>query len=180
MNNKLLFSLSLATCMAISATSSELEKLESIQVNDTAFQEQVKSITSSTLENQQATDIKDILKSMPSVVVDGNARYAQKVYVRGLEDKFSNITVDGAKLAGQLFHHSGDQTVDAEMLKIGSIELGAHSALSGAGVVNGSFNYETKDASDFLEEGETFGGKISTGYQSAYERKMASVAVFTK
>jgi len=180
MNNKLLFSLSLAASIAINATSSEIEKLESIQVNDTAFQEQVKSITSSTLENQQATDIKDILKSMPSVVVDGNARYAQKVYVRGLEDKFSNITVDGAKLAGQLFHHSGDQTIDAEMLKIGSIELGAHSALSGAGVVNGAFNYETKDASDFLQEGETFGGKISMGYQSAYERKMASVAVFTK
>ena len=180
MNNKLLISLSLATCMAINATSNEIEKVESIQVTDTAFQEQVKSITSDKLENQQATDIKDILKSMPSVVVDGNARYAQKVYVRGLEDKFSNITVDGAKLTGQLFHHSGDQTVDAEMLKIGAIELGATSALSGAGVVNGSFKYETKDPSDFLKEGERFGGKITAGYQSAYERKITSVAVFTK
>lgn len=180
MNKKLVFSFSLLACIALESIAQEIEKLDSIQVNDTAFQEQVKSITSTTLENQQATDIKDILKSMPSVVVDGNARYAQKVYVRGLEDKFSNITVDGAKITGQLFHHSGDQTIDADMLKIGSVELGANSALSGAGVVNGSFKYETKDPSDFLKEGESVGGKITTGYQSAYERKMASVAVFTK
>lgn len=179
-NNKLLISLSIATAFAINAMSSESEILESIQVSDTAFQTQVKSISSDVLEDNQASDIKDILKSIPSVVVNGNARYSQKVYVRGLEDKFSNITIDGAKIGGQLFHHSGDQTIDAEMLKIGSIELGANSALSGAGVVNGSFVYETKDPSDFLKEGEVFGGKISTSYQSAYERKMASVAVFSK
>ena len=179
-NKKLLISLSLATCFALNAIASDDVKLEDISVTETAFDAQVKSITSDVLENQQASDIKDILKSIPSVVVDGNARYSQKVYVRGLEDKFSNITVDGAKLTGELFHHSGDQTIDAEMLKIGSIELGANSALSGAGVVNGSFVYETKDPSDFLEEGETIGGKITAGYQSAYERKMTSVAVFTK
>jgi hemoglobin/transferrin/lactoferrin receptor protein len=179
-NKKLLLSLSLVTFIAINAMSNETTNLESIEVRDTAFESQVKSITSEVLDNRQASDIKDILKSIPSVVVDGNARYSQKVYVRGLEDKFSNITVDGAKITGELFHHSGDQTIDAEMLKIGSIELGANSALSGAGVVNGSFVYETKDPSDFLEKDEVFGGKISAGYQSAYERKMTSVAVFAK
>jgi hemoglobin/transferrin/lactoferrin receptor protein len=179
-NKNLFISLSLVTCFTINAMSNETTELEVIEVSDTAFESQVKSITSEVLENQQASDIKDILKSIPSVVVDGNARYSQKVYVRGLEDKFSNITIDGAKITGELFHHSGDQTIDAEMLKIGSIELGANSALSGAGVVNGSFVYETKDPSDFLEEGESLGGKISTGYQSAYERKMTSVAVFAK
>ena len=97
MKNKLLFSLSLAASIAVNATSSEVERLDSIEVNDTAFQEQIKSITALTLENQQASDVKDILKSMPSVIVDGNSRYAQKVYIRGLEDKFSNISVDGAQ-----------------------------------------------------------------------------------
>lgn len=179
-NKRILTTLSIAACLALNLSASQTESLGSISITETAFDAQVKSITADVLENQQASDIKDILKSIPSVVVDGNARYSQKVYVRGLEDKFSNITVDGAKLSGELFHHSGDQTIDAEMLKIGSIELGPNSALSGAGVVNGSFVYETKDPSDFLSEGETFGGKITAGYQSAYERKMTSVAVFTK
>lgn len=178
--NKLLISLSICACLALSTSANDSVTLETVSVVDTALESYVKAINAEKLEDLQASDIKDILKSMPSVIVDGNARYSQKVYVRGLEDKSSNITIDGAKLGGQLFHHTGDQTIDAEILKIGSIELGANSALSGAGVINGSFKYETKDPSDFLEDGQAFGGKITAAYQSAYERKSTSVAVFTK
>ncbi len=158
----------------------ENTQLQDLEVVTSAFDAQVKSVSSKQLEEQQASDIKDILKSLPSVMVDGNARYGQRVYVRGLEDKYGNITVDGAKLGGQLFHHSGDQTIDASLLKITSVELGPNSALSGSGVINGSFVYETKDPSDFLKEGEKFGGKVTLGYQSGYERKSGSVAVFGK
>jgi len=179
-NNKLLISLSISACLAINAIADEKTNIGEITITDTALEAQIKSITSDKLENSQASDIKDILKSMPSVIVDGNARYSQKVYVRGLEDKSSNITIDGARISGQLFHHSGDQTIDAEMLKVGSIELGPNSALSGPGVINGSFTYETKDPSDYLKEDQTFGGKVSLGYQSAYERKSLDVAVFSK
>ena len=159
----------------------ENTQLDDVNVNTkTAFETQMKYITSQQLEEEQANDVKDVLKSMPSVEVAGDTRYSQKVYVRGLEDKFANITVDGAKLGGQLFHHSGDQTIDPSLLKITSVELGPNSALSGSGVINGSFVYETKDPSDFLKEGEVFGGKITLGYQSGYERKTGSVAVFGK
>ena len=178
--NKLLISLSISACLALSTSANDKVSLGAVSVVDTTLESYVKDISADRLDNLQASDIKDILKSMPSVVVYGNARYSQKVYVRGLEDKSSNITIDGAKLGGQLFHHSGDQTIDAEILKIGSIELGPNSALSGAGVINGSFKYETKDPSDFLKDGQTFGAKISAAYQSAYERKSTSVAVFTK
>ncbi len=155
-------------------------QLDNISVNTTAFDAQVKSISAKQLEEEQASDVKDILKSLPSVTVDGNARYGQKVYVRGLEDKFANITIDGAKMSGQLFHHSGDQTIDASLLKISEVELGPNSALSGPGVVNGSFKYETKDPSDFLEEGEVFGGKLSLGYETARHREKGSIALFGK
>ena len=175
---KVLFSI--CTCLALNLMAEETTSLGEISITDTAFEAHVKSITSENLDNMQASDIKDILKSMPSVTVDGNARYAQKVYVRGLEDKSSSITIDGAKISGQLFHHSGDQTIDAEMLKIGSIELGPNSALSGSGVINGSFSYVTKDPSDYLEAGETFGGKISVGYQSGYDRLSKDISVFSK
>ena len=158
----------------------EETQLSEVNINTSAFDAQVKSISSKQLEEEQASDVKDILKSLPSVSVSGNTRYGEKVYVRGLEDKFANITIDGAKVGGELFHHAGDQTIDAELLKITSVELGPNSALSGPGVVNGTFEYETKDPSDFLAENEVFGGKISLGYETARERKKASVAVFGK
>ena len=163
-----------------SVLAEQTTKLEEVSVTTSAFDAQVKSVSSKQLEEEQASDVKDILKSLPSITVDGNARYGQKVYVRGLEDKFANITVDGAKLSGQLFHHSGDQTIDASLLKITSVELGPNSALSGPGVINGSFKYETLDPSDFLKEGEVFGGKASVGYETARQRKKGSLAVFGK
>lgn len=175
-NLVLAISLALTTGAAFAQDNSA--ELETVEVVDTAFQDQVRSITSEKLENMQATDIKDILKTMPSVIVDGASRYSQMVYVRGLEDKFANITIDGARMTGQLFHHSGDQTIDAEMLKISEVELGPNSALSGPGVVNGSFVYETKDPSDMLEDGETFGGKIGIGYQSGFDRRMGNLSVY--
>jgi len=181
MNKKsnVLITLSIATSLALTANANE-EKLAEVTVHDTAFESHIKTMTSEKLDLIQATDVKDILDALPSVNVTGSSRYSQKVYVRGLEDKFSNITIDGARMTGQLFHHSGDQTIDAEMLKIGSIELGPNSALSGPGVVNGSFVYETKDPSDLLEEGQNFGGKISLGHETGYNRNSANVSLFGK
>ena len=165
--------------ISVQAENSQSTHLDDVNIKTTtAFDAQIKSISSQELEDKQASDVKDVLKSIPSVDVSGDARYAQKIYVRGLDDKSSNITVDGAKLGGQLFHHSGDQTIDPSLLKITSVELGPNSALSGSGVINGSFVYETKDPSDFLEPNEVFGGKVTLGYQSGYERKTGTVAVF--
>lgn len=179
-SKKLFISLSASACLALSAIASETESLGEISIEDTAFESHIKSMTSEKLDLIQASDVKDILDSLPSVNVSGSSRYSQKVYVRGLEDKFSNITIDGARMTGQLFHHSGDQTIDPEMLKIGSIELGPNSALSGPGVVNGSFVYETKDPSDLLEDGENFGGKISFGHETGYNRNSVNLSLFGK
>lgn len=178
-NSRFLVTLSISACLAISAMA-ENTQLDDVNITDSAFDAQVSSISAKQLEEEQASDIKDILKSLPSVSVAGNVRYSQKVFVRGLEDKFANITIDGAKMSGQMFHHAGDQSIDASVLKISSVELGPNSALSGPGVVNGSFQYETKDPSDFLEKDENFGGKVSLGYETARERTKGTVAVFGK
>jgi hemoglobin/transferrin/lactoferrin receptor protein len=122
--------------ISVQAENSQSTHLDDVNIKTTtAFDAQIKSISSQELEDKQASDVKDVLKSIPSVDVSGDARYAQKIYVRGLDDKSSNITVDGAKVGGQLFHHSGDQTIDPSLLKITSVELGPNSALSGSGVI---------------------------------------------
>ncbi|MGL5371146.1 MAG: TonB-dependent receptor plug domain-containing protein, partial [Plesiomonas shigelloides] len=97
------------------------------------------------LSNRQASDIKDVLNTLPSVTVDGGKRYGRKVWIRGLEDKFALVTIDGARQEGQIFHHSGDQTIDPELLKRAVIEFGPNSALDSGGTVTGSFRYETRD-----------------------------------
>ncbi|MDF6015185.1 TonB-dependent receptor [Vibrio harveyi] len=173
-------SLSAAITVAIASFAAHASD-ENIVVVGSALEQLVQTeINAETLELKQASDIKDVLNTMPSVTVDGNARYSRKVYIRGMEDKFSVVTIDGARQEGQLFHHSGDQTFDPAMLKLAEITLGGNSVLSGAGAINGSFKYETKDPSDLLSEGESVGARVKTGYQTAYERFTTNVAVYAQ
>ncbi|MCG9629641.1 TonB-dependent receptor [Vibrio sp. Isolate30] len=173
-------SLSAAVIVALASFSAQSAD-ETIVVVGSALDQHVQTeINSETLEQKQASDIKDVLNTMPSVTVDGNARYSRKVFIRGMEDKFSVVTIDGARQEGQLFHHSGDQTFDPAMLKSAEITLGGNSVLSGAGAINGSFSYETKDPSDLLRGDETVGARVKTGYQTAYERFTTNVAVYAK
>ncbi|EKO3784212.1 TonB-dependent receptor [Vibrio harveyi] len=173
-------SLSAAITVAIASFAAHASD-ENIVVVGSALDQLVQTeINAETLELKQASDIKDVLNTMPSVTVDGNARYSRKVYIRGMEDKFSVVTIDGARQEGQLFHHSGDQTFDPAMLKLAEITLGGNSVLSGAGAINGSFKYETKDPSALLSEGESVGARVKTGYQTAYERFTTNVAVYAQ
>ncbi|WP_045393101.1 TonB-dependent receptor plug domain-containing protein [Vibrio rotiferianus] len=173
-------SLSAAITVAIASFAAHASD-ENIVVVGSALDQLVQTeINAETLELKQASDIKDVLNTMPSVTVDGNARYSRKVYIRGMEDKYSVATIDGARQEGQLFHHSGDQTFDPAMLKSAEITLGGNSVLSGAGAINGSFSYETKDPSDLLAEDESIGARVKAGYQTAYERFTTNVAVYAK
>ncbi len=169
------------TVALTSFTALAADETETVVVIGSALDQLVQTeINSDILEKKQASDIKDVLNTMPSVTVDGNARYSRKVFVRGMEDKFSVVTIDGARQEGQLFHHSGDQAIDPAMLKRAEIELGGNSALSGSGAINGSFSYETKDPSDLLKPGESIGARVKTSYQTAYERFATNVAVYAK
>lgn len=173
-------SLSVAITFAIASFAAHATD-ETVVVLGSALDQHVQTeINSETLEQKQASDIKDVLNTMPSVTVDGNARYSRKIFIRGMEDKFSVVTIDGARQEGQLFHHSGDQTFDPAMLKSAEITLGGNSVLSGAGAINGSFSYETKDPSDLLPDNESVGARVKTGYQTAYERFTTNVAVYAK
>ena len=77
--------------ISVQAENSQSTHLDDVNIKTTtAFDAQIKSISSQELEDKQASDVKDVLKSIPSVDVSGDARYAQKIYVRGLDDKSSN------------------------------------------------------------------------------------------
>ncbi|MEC7470166.1 MAG: TonB-dependent receptor plug domain-containing protein, partial [Pseudomonadota bacterium] len=55
------------------------------------------SITAQDIEQFQANDLADVFRESPSVSVGGSVGVAQKIYVRGLEDAYLNVTVDGAQ-----------------------------------------------------------------------------------
>jgi len=118
------------------------------------------------LEQYQANDLSDVFRHVPSVDVGGSLGIAQKIYIRGLEDSYINITVDGAPQTGTLFHHIGRVSIEPELLKAVEVQAGAGEATSGAGTIGGAIRFITKDPDDLLRDGEQFGGKVKAGYFS--------------
>ncbi|WP_017445611.1 TonB-dependent receptor plug domain-containing protein [Gayadomonas joobiniege] len=124
------------------------------------------SITKQDIESLQANDLEDIFRKSPSVSVGGSVGVAQKIYVRGLEDAYLNVTVDGAQQTSTLFHHIGRVTLDPDLLKQIDVQAGAGEATSGPGAIGGAIRFKTKDASDFLTGDEQAGGRLKASYFS--------------
>lgn len=122
------------------------------------------SVTDTELEYYQAQDLEDIFRTDPSVTVGGSIGVAQKVYVRGLEDTYLNVTVDGAPQTSTLFHHIGRLSIDPDLLETVEVQAGAGEATSGFGTLGGAIRFKTKSAHDLLDPGESFGGSVSANY----------------
>ncbi|CAI4153986.1 Hemoglobin/transferrin/lactoferrin receptor protein [Alteromonas macleodii] len=124
------------------------------------------SITADDIEQFQANDLADVFRESPSVSVGGSVGVAQKIFIRGLEDAYLNVTVDGAQQTSTLFHHIGRVTLDPDLLKQIDVQAGAGEATSGPGAIGGSIRFKTKDAQDLLRGDEQFGGRVKASYFS--------------
>ncbi len=124
------------------------------------------SITAEDIEQFQANDLADVFRESPSVSVGGSVGVAQKIFIRGLEDAYLNVTVDGAQQTSTLFHHIGRVTLDPDLLKQIDVQAGAGEATSGPGAIGGSIRFKTKDAQDLLDKDEQFGGRVKASYFS--------------
>ena len=140
-------------------------------------------ITSKELEDNMATDVKDVVRFEPGVSVranpsrfsaassslgrDGNSGFN----VRGLEGNRVLIQIDGIRVPDDFAF--GPQTVgrgdyfDLDILKSVEILRGPASALYGSDGVAGAVSFITKDPDDIIDEGETVAMRLRASYASA-------------
>lgn len=160
-------SLIIAAGLSNQLLATEIQELEKTEV--TAKKTTDISISATELKQTQINDIKGIFKEIAAVNVSNSVRYSQKTYIRGVEEHAANVTIDGARQDGQMFHHGGNQMVDTSMLKSVSVELGAMSVLSGYGANVGAIAYETMDPRDLLAPEQAFGFLTSAAMDTATE-----------
>lgn len=188
MNNKLFFNLCLVFPISTGAFAVDTETntviaspltLDSIDITGEKLKtESISHITQEQIQDKQIQSLADLYRNETSVSVGGGSTSAQRVYVRGVESSNLNVTVDGASQGRNLFQHRGNSIgIDASLLK--EVDVSTHpSSDQGAGALGGSITYTTVDAQDLLKEGETIGGSIETGYESASDAKSVSVNAF--
>jgi hemoglobin/transferrin/lactoferrin receptor protein len=143
------------------------------------------------IENELATDIKDLVRFEPGVSVrsspsrfgaalgatgrDGNAGFN----IRGLEGNRVLIQVDGVRVAdaygfGPQANGRGD-FVDLDLLKSVEILRGPASALYGSDGVAGAVSFVTRDPDDLIQDGRAFAIRARSAYASADESLANSV-----
>jgi len=160
------YAVSSQIAVAQEETSENYERLDKIKVEGKATDVGENRIGLKEIQQLNPNDLQDLFRNTPSVQVGSSVSASQKVYVNGIEETNLAVTIDGARQNNKLFHHSGTNIIDPELLKAVSVDAGVAPADAGPGALGGSLAYETKDVSDLLEDGDNFGGAVGLEYNS--------------
>ena len=158
---------SAATFAATTAIAQTIE-LDPIRVEAEQAQEALGNteVSQEEIEARNPSTVADVFAGESEITVSGGAAIAQKVLVHGIEESLLAVTIDGARQNKSAFHHTGNVLIDPALLKRVEVSSGIAPADAGPGALAGTIAYETKDARDLLEPGDTFGGLATTSYGS--------------
>lgn len=130
------------------------------------LEEDAISVTSEGIALSNPADLSELFVAEPTIAVGSSIPMSQKVYVNGIEENNLAISIDGARQNNKVFHHNTTTLIDPALLKAIRIDPGVAPADAGPGALGGALAYETKDASDLLEPGQTSGGMYKFEYDS--------------
>jgi hemoglobin/transferrin/lactoferrin receptor protein len=169
MKNNILLSAATALCIlslnASALDSKNSENLEAIDVWATEIVSSSINLGQGVIETKQADHLSDLLRDIPGVDVGGTHSINNRINIRGLQDENLDISIDGAKVQNaNMFHHIGNLLINPDILKKAEVQVGTNSVVNGS--LGGSIAFETKDGKDMLEDGQSFGGRISNTYNS--------------
>ena len=118
------------------------------------------------LEKKQANDFEELVGDIPGVSIDGGPRgISQEPNIRGFRDEQIVLRFDGGRFNfGQA--HRGRFFIDPDLIQRVEVIRGGGSTLFGSGALGGVMSFDTVDAADLLEDGDTFGGQYRLGYSS--------------
>lgn len=160
----------------LSGTKASAEATEVIVVSSSRSEKPLKDVagsiavvTAQDLEKQQPVDMSQLFQYEPGVVVTGEAGGAQNIVVRGMGADRVLMIKDGMRMnegygANGQNDIVGRGFIDLDLVKQVEVAKGAASSLYGSDALAGIVVFTTKDASDFLQQGESFGGAAKVSY----------------
>ena len=137
------------------------------------------------IDEEQAATIGDVVRDIPGVNVTGSDRMlGQSINIRGIgapENAGDGgriiINVDGVQKFYEQYR-MGSFFSDPELYKRVEVLRGpASSTLYGSGALGGVVNFETKDASDFIADGQTGALRLKGSYNSNRADWLTSVVL---
>lgn len=126
------------------------------------------------IDAKQATSTGEIFDDIPGITMIGSERvFGESFNIRGIgaaetsgDEARIIITVDGAKKFYEQYR-MGSFFSDPELYKQVEVLRGpASSTLYGSGAMGGVINFTTKDAADFIQDGQTGAVRVKGSYSS--------------
>ncbi|WP_374370841.1 TonB-dependent hemoglobin/transferrin/lactoferrin family receptor [Dongia sp.] len=137
------------------------------------------------LERKQPQTVGDVLNDLPGVEMEGgNKGSSSQPNIRGMGSTGWGTNrvvtlIDGARQnVGS--GHGGMMFIDPDMVKQIEVMKGPGSTLYGSGAIGGVIAIETKDAADFIDEGDTVGLRGKVGFHSVNEEPVLAGTVAVK
>ncbi|WP_166645279.1 TonB-dependent hemoglobin/transferrin/lactoferrin family receptor [Dongia mobilis] len=131
------------------------------------------------IERKQPQTVGDLLNDLPGVEMEGgNKGSGSQPNIRGMGSTGwgSNrvvTSIDGARQnVGS--GHGGMMFIDPDMVKQIEVMKGPGSTLYGSGAIGGVIAIETKDAEDYIADGDTFGLRGKVGFHSVNKEPVLS------
>ncbi|MEO0883946.1 MAG: TonB-dependent receptor plug domain-containing protein [Pseudomonadota bacterium] len=154
-------------------TDDEVTRLEPISVYATRnpapafdYPGQVTVIDRDILLDFNPSTLQEVFQAVPGAQFDsGPRRTGDAPTVRGLSGSGVLIFLDGARQSF-VSGHDGRFFVDPELVQAVEVVRGPTSALYGSGALGGVIATRTITARDVLAEGEQFGFRVTSGFQS--------------
>ncbi|WP_010606548.1 TonB-dependent receptor domain-containing protein [Pseudoalteromonas maricaloris] len=171
-----------------SPTNSEIEKIEvlghklSTLNHDVAAS--VSALTEEQIARQQASDLNQLLKTLPNVELFGSVTpLSGQPAIRGLYGERIHISVDNVKRkidsdGSQNIAQINSLGINPDQLKQVQVLRGADSLTVGSGAIGGSIRLVTKNAADYLNDQHGFGVKASVTHLSVSDANDISVSLF--
>ena len=143
----------------------------------------VSALSAADIQRSQASDLTQILKSLPGVDVSGSvAPLSGQPRIRGLHGERIHVSVDNVKRktdsdGSQTLTNISSLGVDPSQLKQVQVLRGADSLTVGSGAIGGSIRIVTKDAADYLNANGV-GAQISATHQTVSDSVQSTLNVF--
>ncbi|MFM2346425.1 MAG: hypothetical protein RL654_1178 [Pseudomonadota bacterium] len=130
------------------------------------------------IERSNPSDLQDLFRGQAAIQVGSSLPVSQKLYVNGVEETNLATTIDGSRQNNKIFHHNATTLIDPTLLKAVRVDPGVAPADAGPGALAGAVAYETLAASELLEPGRSFGGRVKGEFESNGDISAASGALY--
>lgn len=165
---------------------------EQITVTSSRFDTDIDEIASSVsvidskqMDKMVATDIRDLVRFEPGVVVEGGGRFGLSGFnIRGINADRVLMLLDGAPIADEFSFGPGLSArrdfIDVDMIDRVEIIRGPASTLYGSDAIGGVVSFISKDPNQLLDDDEQMGGRVKVGYASVANEWMTNAQLYGK